>query len=161
MQIKFVYEKKQVIHALRLHFIGRHEVKLLVILVNVFAIIAAILFFFQKVSPLAFLLSSILWLSLMIALWYILPGSVYSKTSTFKDAFTLSMNNNGIVLENPKGEVFWEWNKIKKFIESVNFFHLYFDSKSFFLIPKYSTEEEMRIEEVRQLLKTNIKNYKD
>lgn len=158
MQIRFTYEKRQVIQALRLHFIGRNEVRILIILVNVFAVIAAILFYFQMVSPLAFLLSSLLWVFLMISFWFILPNSVYKKTSTFKDAFKMTLNNEGIILENPRGQVEWEWNRFSRMVESPNFFHLYFDSKSFFLLPKNTTEETTDISNIRTLLKSKIHN---
>lgn len=157
MQIKFTYEKRQVIQALRLHFIGRKEVRLLIILVNIFAVLSALLFYFQKVSPLAFLLSSLLWIFLMISFWYILPNSVFKKTSTFKDAFKMHLNEKGIIIENPRGQVEWEWNKFSRMVESPNFFHLYFDSKSFFLLPKHTADESIAISEIRDLLKTRIK----
>jgi hypothetical protein len=156
MQIRFTYEKNQVIQALRLHFIGRNEVRILIILVNVFAVLAAILFYFQMVSPLAFLLSSLLWIFLMISFWFILPNSVYKKTNTFKDAFKMILNNEGIILENPRGQVEWEWSKFSRMVESPSFFHLYFDSKSFFLLPKNTLEEPISISDLRNLLQTKI-----
>ena len=156
MQIKFTYQKNQVIQALRLHFIGRNEVRVLIILVNVFAILAAILLYFQKVSPLAFLLSSLLWIFLMISFWFILPNSVYKKTSTFKDAFIMTLNNSGVVLENPRGHVEWEWKKISRMVESPHFFHLYFNSKSFFLLPKNTEDNLNTVSEVRALLQSKI-----
>ena len=55
MTIYFGYDKKQVIQALRYHFLTRPEIKILLILVNVFAILSAVLFGFDKIQPLAFL----------------------------------------------------------------------------------------------------------
>src|SRR6187402_3497553 len=75
----FTYNKGKVIQALRYHFITRKEIKLMMILVNVFAIVSAALFFFKKISPLAFLVSSVLWFGLMIAFWYLLPITIYKK----------------------------------------------------------------------------------
>ena len=83
----FTYNKAKVIQALRYHFISRREIKLLMILVNVFAILSAALFFFKKISPLAFLISSFLWFVLMILFWYLLPQVIYRNASTFKDRF--------------------------------------------------------------------------
>ncbi len=157
MEIKFIYEKNQVIQALRLHFIGRNEVRILIILVNVFAVLAAILFYFQKVSPLAFLLSSLLWIFLMVSFWFILPNSVYKKTNTFKDAFTIKLNSSGIVLENPRGYVEWSWSKFSRMVETPHFFHLYFDNKSFFLLPKNTDESSISVSDVRSILRSKIK----
>jgi hypothetical protein len=93
MQIFFTYDKQQVIQALRYHFINRLEVRSLIILVNVFAILSAAIFYFKKVSPLAFLIGTVLWLALMSAFWFILPNTVYKKASTFKDAFSMTFSD--------------------------------------------------------------------
>ncbi|MEO6136660.1 MAG: YcxB family protein, partial [Ginsengibacter sp.] len=65
----FTYTKPKVIQALRFHFISRREIKIMIILVNVFAILSAVLYYFGKVSPVSFLLSSGLWFILMISFW--------------------------------------------------------------------------------------------
>lgn len=132
----FTYNKPKVIQALRYHFITRREIKTMIILVNIFAILSAALFFFKKISPLAFLVSSILWFTLMIAFWFILPYSIYKKAATFKDGFKVSLEEQHLFLENDRGSKSWPWTAFSSFIESPHFFHLYFDSRSFFLIPK-------------------------
>ncbi|MFO0002656.1 MAG: YcxB family protein, partial [bacterium] len=63
--------------ALRYHFISRLEIRLLIIAVNVFAIGSVVLYALKQVTPFAFLLSSCLWLVLMIAIWWFLPWMVY------------------------------------------------------------------------------------
>ena len=83
----FTYNKAKVIQALRYHFITRPEIKVMMILVNVFAIVSAALFFFRKISPLAFLISSVLWFFLMIVFWFWLPRMIYRRSGTFKDRF--------------------------------------------------------------------------
>lgn len=136
----FTYNKRKVIQALRYHFITRREIKIMIILVNVFAIVSAALFFFKKISPLAFLVSSVLWFTLMIAFWFILPYSIYKKAATFKDGFTVSLEDQHLFLENNRGGKSWPWTAFSSFIESPHFFHLYFDTRSFFLIPKEAFE---------------------
>ena len=54
MTIYFGYEKAQVIQALRYHFISRKEIRLMLILVNVFAIASIVLYAFGKVGAMAF-----------------------------------------------------------------------------------------------------------
>ena len=58
MHFKFSYNKKQIIQGLRYHFISRREIKLMMILVNVFAIGSAVLFYTKKIRPEPFLLGS-------------------------------------------------------------------------------------------------------
>jgi hypothetical protein len=152
----FAYNKPKVLQALRYHFISRKEIKLMIILVNVFAIFSAGLYFFKKVSPLAFLLSSALWFALMISFWYILPGIIYRKASTFKDRFKVSFEEQHMFLENARGSKSWPWTAFSTMLESPHFFHLYFDSRSFFIIPKEAFEKE-NLGDVRKFLKRKIK----
>src|SRR3954468_6614708 len=109
MRIYFSYDKKLVIQALRYHFISRPEIKVLLVLVNVFAIVAAALLYIHKVSPLAFLLSSVLWMTLMAVFWLILPRSIYKRASTFKDVFTIVFSEKEIRIENERGYNVWKW----------------------------------------------------
>lgn len=155
MHFTFSYEKKKVIQALRFHFITQKEIRWLMIVVNVFAVAAAALFYFKKVSPLAFLLSSVLWMMLMLAFWFILPNSVYKKSKTFQEHFGMDINEVHIKLESEKAYSIWDWDKLSHFVESPYFFHLYFDAKSFFLVPKEEMGESLRIE-VRRLLQAKL-----
>jgi signal transduction histidine kinase len=157
MEFYFSYNKKMVIQALRYHFLARPEIRILIVLVNVFAILSAGLFFFRKVSPVAFLVSSLLWFILMISLWFILPGAVYKRASTFRDAFKINFGQYGVQIENERGRTEWNWNKFSTFLESPHFFHLYFDSKSFFLVPKSAVENQ---EELRKMLQLKIPKRK-
>ena len=51
MTIYFGYEKAQVMQALRYHFISQREIRLMIILVNVFAYGFIILFLSRKSHP--------------------------------------------------------------------------------------------------------------
>ncbi|MEP7253169.1 MAG: YcxB family protein [Ginsengibacter sp.] len=152
----FTYNKPKVLQALRYHFITRKEIKIMMILVNVFAIFAAGLYFFKKVSAYAFLGSSMLWFILMISFWFILPNIIYRKAATFKDRFKVSFEDQHMFLENERGSRSWPWTAFSSVIESPHFFHLYFDSRSFFIIPK-DAFEGASLYEARQMLKDKIK----
>lgn len=138
----FTYEKNKVIQALRYHFISRKEIKILMVLVNVFAIITAALFFFKKISPLAFLISSMMWFTLMVLFWFLLPWMVYRKAQTFKDHFRVSLDDHEFKLENERGQRSWGWNEFSTWMESPHFYHLYFNARSFFIIPKEAFEAD-------------------
>jgi len=62
-----------------------------------------------------------------------------------------------IILENNRGSKSWSWKAFSKFVESPYFFHLYFDSRSFFLVPKDAFKNIPEIQEARKLLKEKIK----
>ncbi|MEO6490390.1 MAG: YcxB family protein [Ferruginibacter sp.] len=132
----FTYDKPKVIQALRYHFISRMEIKVMMVLVNVFAILSAGLFFFKKISPFAFLMSSMLWFIMMVVFWFLLPTVIYKKAQTFKDSFRAILNEDEFAIENERGRRGWKWNDFSTWIESPHFFHLYFNSRSFFIIPK-------------------------
>lgn len=152
----FSYNKPKVLKALRFHFFNRNEIKIMIVVVNVFAIFAAVLYYTGRVSPLAFLFSSTLWFTLMIAFWWVLPGIIYRQAATFKDHFTVSFEDQHFFLENERGSRSWPWKDFSSFLESVNFYHLYFNSRSFFLIPKSAFKKE-DLKEITKFLKEKIK----
>lgn len=156
MTIHFGYDKKQVIQALRYHFLTRPEIKILLILINVFAIASGILFALKKIQPLAFLFFSLMWFVLMLVIWRILPGSIYKKAQTFQDEFTIIFEDDRIVLQNHRGSKDWYWTQFSKFLESPYFFHLYFDTRSFFLVPKDAFKDITDLQQVRKMLKVKI-----
>ena len=71
MTIHFGYEKPKVLQALRYHFISRPEIRIMLILVNVFALLSILLYALKKVGPMAFLIGSFLWIVLMISFWFL------------------------------------------------------------------------------------------
>jgi hypothetical protein len=156
MQHSFSYDKKKVIQGLRYHFISRREIRFLIILVNVFAIISGVLFYFKKIRPEPFLLSSVMWLALMVIFWYILPLTIYKKSKTFQDNFTINFSESGIRLQTSRGSVDWAWNDIQTYLESPHFFHLYFTPRSFFLVSKDGMSSD-NAHEARGFLKKYVK----
>ncbi len=155
MQFSFSYNKSKTLQALRYHFISRKEIKVMMILVNVFAVVSAILFYTKKIRPEPFLLGSAIWVFMMLAIWYILPFSIYRKAATFQDHFTIQFLDSAVHLENSRGYTNWTWNQFSRFFESPHFFHLYFDEKSFFLVPKENMPDEMR-HELRAMLDARV-----
>ncbi|HMK27171.1 MAG TPA: YcxB family protein [Chitinophagaceae bacterium] len=157
MTISFGYQKGQVIQALRYHFISRREILIMLILVNVFALTSVILYLFNKITPMACMTGSLLWIILMISFWFILPGMVYRRAITFKHNFSMDFQEDGFTLRHEKGSKSWPWTALKNFIESPHFFHLYFDSRSFLLVPKNGCKDADEVYELRELLKTKVK----
>ncbi|MDE3214395.1 MAG: YcxB family protein [Bacteroidota bacterium] len=152
----FSYNKSKVLQALRFHFITRKEIKIMVILVNLFAIVSLVLFYLNKVTAYAFLGSSLLWFSLMISFWFILPNVIYRKSATFKDKLRVRLDPNQLYIENDNGNKTWPWREFSAVMESNYFFHLYFDARSFFIIPKDAFPKE-DLKDIRKFLKEKIK----
>lgn len=152
----FSYEKPKVIQALRYHFISRKEIRIMLVLVNVFAILAAILFYMKKVNATAFFTSTIVWLILMLLVWYYLPFHLYKSSRTFKDEFAVRLDDEGFALMNEKTQRQWEWPSITQFVESPHFFHIYFGSQSFFLVPKTAFLLQ-DVNKAREILKRNTR----
>ena len=157
MTISFSYDKKQVIQALRYHFLTRPEIRILLILVNVFAIGSAILLYFRIIQPVSFLMFSVMWFILMLVIWRILPQSIYRRSRTFQDHFSMDFDDQHVTLRTDRGQKSWSWNVFSKFVESPYFFHLYFDSRSFFLIPTNAFKDIDEKQEVRRLMRSKIK----
>lgn len=156
MLIKIEYDKQKVLQALRYHFISRSEVKVLLILVNVFAVFAAAMYAFKVVRPGPFMVSSLLWFLLMLTFWFWLPRMVYNRSATFKERIDLSFRGQDILLETSRGFTTWSYDKFSYYIESPYFFHLYMTDKMFFLIPKDACIDEADTVNVRKLLDEKI-----
>jgi hypothetical protein len=156
MTVQFGYDKKQVIQALRYHFLMRPEIKILLILINVFAITSAILFALKKIQPVSFLIFSFLWFLLMLVIWRILPGSIYRRSLTFQDHFIMHLEEENVILETAKGSKGWPWTRFSYFLESPYFFHLYFDARSFFLVPKDAFDSITALQDARELLRKKL-----
>jgi hypothetical protein len=156
MIIHFEYNKKDVIQALRYHFLSRPEIRTMIIVINVFALMSAVLFYMHKILPTAFLLGSFLWFSLMLVFWILMPLAVYRRNATFQDHFTMEFGAGGFTLGNERGSRPFAWSKLSKFMETPGFFYLYFDPRSFFLVPKSSFRDSDEVYDMRQLLKEKI-----
>ena len=156
MTIQFGYDKRQVLQALRYHFLSKPEIRILVIVVNVCAIVTAILFGLKKIEGLPFLIFSFLWVSLMLTVWRIMPAGIYKRALTFKDNFTMRFEEEGIELANANGSKAWPWTAFSTFLESPYFFHLYFDARSFFLVPKDAFTDITQLQAVRNLIREKI-----
>jgi len=157
MTIYFGYEKAQVMQALRYHFISRREIKVMLILVNVFALASITLYAFKKITPMAFLVGSFLWIVLMVSFWFILPMLVYRKAATFRNQFSMTFEDDDFTLSHERGSKSWQWTALKNYLETPHFFHLYFDSRSFFLVPKSGCKDSDEVHELRQIIKSKVK----
>lgn len=156
MKVSITYDKAKTQQALRYHFISRNEVKILLILVNVFAVLSAGLYAFKMIRPTPFLLSSVMWFLLMLTFWFWLPRMVYSRSATFKDKIDFSFRESDILLETDRGYTTWSYNKFQYYMESPNFFHLYINDKTFFMIPKDVCVGDADTVHVRKLLDEKI-----
>ncbi len=152
----FTYDKPKVIQALRFHFLNKPEIKIMMVLVNIFAIASAALFFFKKIQPFPFLVSSMLWFFLMILFWFVLPNIIYRQNATFKDSFSAVLGREQFAIENNRGHRGWDWSTFSSFVESPHFFHLYFNPRSFFLVPKDSFKGD-EVHEARKIFVAMIK----
>jgi hypothetical protein len=156
MTVHVSYEKNKVLQALRFHFLSRPEIKVLLILVNVFAILSAVLVGFKLIRPFPFLLSSTMWFVLMITFWFALPRLVYGRSSTFKEKVDIHFRDNDILLETENGYANWAYKKFQYYIETPHFFHLYINDRSFFLLPKANCVGDADTGAVRDVLNNRI-----
>jgi YcxB-like protein len=157
MTIHFAYDKNKVIQALRYHFISRPEIRIMIILVNVFALFSFALFAFGKITVAACLTFSALWIILMLSFWFFLPFAVYKRAVTFKHEFSMTFTDKEFSLIHNKGSKSWEWTALKNYLESPHFFHLYFDTRSFLLVPKEACADSDATHQLRKLIQANVK----
>jgi hypothetical protein len=155
MHFTFSYNKKKVMQALRYHFIAQKEIRILFIVIIVFDLISGILYFAGKIRPDPFLLGAFIWFFFLISFWFLMPGIVYKRSVTFKQKFTIYFQPAYVALENPKGRIDWEWSRFMNYFESPNFFHLYFSTKSFFLVPKDTLDANEQLQ-LRSLISDHL-----
>ena len=157
MTIFFGYDKKKVIQALRYHFISRPEIRIMIILVNVLAILLFILYLLKYLKPANYLTFSLLWVVLMLCFWFLFPYSVYTKTIMFKHEYGMTFTDEKFSLDHESRSKFWEWKSLKNYLESPHFFHLYFDAKTFLLVPKDGCKDSDEVHQLRQLIQAHVK----
>src|SRR4029079_2568465 len=114
--IHFGYDKPKVLQALRYHFISRPEIKIMLILVNVFALASIILYMLKIVTPLAFFIGTFLWIVLMISFWFILPLTVYRRAITFRHEFSMDFGENDFTLRHERGSKTWPWTALRHYV---------------------------------------------
>ena len=159
MHFSFSYNKKKVLQALRYHFIAQKEIQVLFIVVLLFDVVSAVFYFTGKIRPEPFLLGAVIWFCFLIAFWYFMPNAVYKRSQTFRERFTIYFQPTYIALENTKGRVEWQWSRFANYFETPYFFHLYFSTKSFFIVPKDELSKEDQ-QQIRNLLNEHIKRRK-
>lgn len=156
MKVTVSYTKSQVLQALRYHFIKKPEIRLMIILVNVFALVSAGLFAFRVISALPFLMGTTLWMTMMVTFWFWMPWLIYRRSRTFRDHFAARLESQHFFLDFGHREKAWSWREFSHYFESPHFFHLYFDPRSFFLLPKDGFEHPSDVREARKLLAGQI-----
>ena len=156
MRFSFSYTKSKVLQALRYHFIAQKEIRVMFIVIIVFDLIAGTLYFSGKIRPEPFLTGAFIWFIFILSFWFFMPLTVYKKSSTFREAFTIAFQPTYVSLETTQGRVEWEWSRFIRYFESPNFFHLYFSQKAFFLVPKDSLDKTKQ-SDLRGILNTHIK----
>jgi hypothetical protein len=155
MTVHFGYDKKQVLQALRYHFLSRKEIRFMIILINVFALLVSALFYFKKIVPTLFFTVTFMWIVLMLSFWFVLPGLVYRRAATFKDKFTMDFEEDGFSLGNERGGRRWSWKTVSYYLETPHFIHFYFNATSFFLIPKKAFDQQ-QLAQMREILRRKI-----
>ena len=69
----------------------------------------------------------------------------------------MNFKEDDFTLSHDKGARTWPWTALKNYLESPHFFHLYFDSRSFFLVPKNGCKDSDEVAELRKLIKSKVK----
>jgi hypothetical protein len=73
----------------------------------------------------------------------------------------MDFNETEVVLQTERGVQAWAWNDFSTFLETPYFFHLYFNSRSFFLVPKDAFVNLEELQEARSLLKRRLLKPKE
>lgn len=154
MDLRFQYDKQEVINALRFHFMNRPEMKLFKVILMLMVLFAFAGYWMKIVTLQMLIWIFLLFIVLVLVFWYILPYSVYRKARTFREpAISLHWTDEGITIGTQRGESSLSWNRFHQVLETKHFFYLYSSNKSFFLIPTHAfanREERIAFSELLQ-----------
>lgn len=160
MFLDFSYDKSDVINALRFHFMNRGEIR-------VFRVTLLILFGFTVIGNLLGLVPFptvlgvfVLIFVLIMVFWYILPISTFQKSATFRENIHLNYDEQEIKIGTRTGERRLVWKSFFAVVETRDFFFLYRDRSSFFLIPTGAFADEQSRKEFRRFLQGRFSRYK-
>lgn len=159
-EISFSYNKAGVINALRYHFLSRRETMILKIL-------CAVLFLFTlwgywtSIVSYGLLVAVFLVIVLLTAVfWFILPASIYKKAKTFHEpSIKLQYNGDGMAIGTGAGARHLPWQSFHRVIETRDFFYLYRNTNSFFLIPVDAFPDDNDRKSFSYILRGHINNY--
>lgn len=157
MQIEFRYDKKSVLRALRYHFFSKKDIRILLLVVNIFTLLCGVLYFYQWVQPLPFLICSFLWFALMLSFWVILPQNIYRSSKTFRESLKVDFQDETLMIYHSAGRKEWPYTAFKQVKETPDFFYFYLDDRSFFLIPTDAFPESSFLTEFRKKIRHLIK----
>jgi hypothetical protein len=155
MTVQFNYDRQKVLQALRYHFINKKDIRFMLILVNIVSLVSAGLYFARLIEPTVFLMTSLMWIILMILFWFLMPRMIYKRTRTFQEQFSADINDERLILEHSQGGRTWQYKDFVSWFESPHFLHLYVGPNSFFMIPKESFSDT-QLQEVRGIFKAQI-----
>lgn len=160
MQVKFHYDKKAVINALRFHFLNRVETKAIRILFVIFFLLAIFGYLKGMVPYAVVVLVFLVIVLLTIVLWFILPNTIYKKARTFHEpSLELDFSEEGMSIRTQMGGRQLPWQSFSRVLETGYFFYLYQNKNAFFLIPADAFSNAERTE-FRELLQRHIGLYR-
>lgn len=158
MHLEFSYNKEEVLNALRYHFMQRGEIKVFrnTLFILLVAALVGCAFKLVTVSTLIGIAAMVLLIGLVF--WYLLPMSIYNKAATFKDDIRLNYSEDGIMISTRTSEHQRQisWTNFTQIVEAKNFFFLYRDKKTFFLIPTSAFKTKAAQQEFGRLARNMI-----
>lgn len=162
MHLEFSYNKGEVLHALRYHFMQRGEIKVFRNTLIILLLATLTGYFFSVVTVGALTGIVIMVLVLGWVFWYLLPVSIYNKAATFKDKISLQYSDEGLQISTRASDHqrLISWSNFSRVVETSKFFFLYRDKKTFFLIPISAFKTEQAYSDFAAMLKAKFGNYR-
>ncbi|RFS22542.1 YcxB family protein [Chitinophaga silvatica] len=160
--LEFSYDKSEVLHALRYHFMQRGEIKVFRNTLIILFLATLTGYFYRVVTPATFTGIVIMILVIGWVFWYLLPISIYNKAATFKDNIRLNYSDDGLLISTRSSDHQRAigWNNFSQVVETKKFFFLYRDKKTFFLIPISAFQTQEAYSQFAEMLKEKFSNYK-
>ncbi|MHB1921163.1 MAG: YcxB family protein [Chitinophagaceae bacterium] len=159
LTLQFNYDKKEVIGALRYHFLNRGEIGVLRWTLLIFFLLTLIGNFFHLVQLPVVIAVLLMVCLLFLIFWYLLPFSIFNKSATFQESIHLSAKEDYLSIGTRFSERRVAWTSFIRVVQTRDFLFLYRDKKTFFLIPVNGWKDEQEFTDFYQLLRRKIKDY--
>lgn len=160
MPLRFHYDKTEVINALRFHFMSRGEIKVFQVALMILIVSAFIGYWMDLINLQVVVWLFLLFIVLILIFWFILPHSVYKKARTFREPeIHLDCDEQSLSIGTQSGNHSIPWNRFERIVETKDFFYLYQNNKTFFLVPAKVFKDESERKEFSDLLRRHFRNY--
>ena len=159
---KFIYTQQQVEEAYKKHFSRVFNLKRDAITIFIVFTLAVYEYFqfgwdFFSIS---LMLVTILFTSILLASFLLLPKIYFSKHNSYKSEYEIEISEDNLKWKTNKAEAKLKWDYFIGYVETENLLLLYYRKKCFYILPKIAFNDEADLKDCILIIKSNLSIFK-